>query len=114
MPSANSPVSSRYCLATIAFPALPIVAEQQLIVAVVILMNYGLSFDVFPMSSPVNTSRENLPQAIDPYSVEYNVAAQIDKAWLPGRKYQGNWDAQGLLTTLPAFVITLLGATLIH
>lgn len=38
-----------------------------------------------------------------------NLANYLDKSYLPGRKYDGNWDPEGLLSTLPAIVTCLLG-----
>lgn len=42
-------------------------------------------------------------------SPEGNLAAWIDRLVLPGRLWQGNWDPEGLLSTLPAIVSSLLG-----
>jgi len=107
-------VLQRIGICQLAVGGLCLVADRtiQLVVASIILVNYGMAFDAYAMAPPATSSQRQVAQTIDPYSVEYNIAAQIDKAWLPGRKYQGNWDAQGLLTTLPAFVITLCGAIL--
>lgn len=105
-------VLQRIGICQFAVGALSLVADRtiQLVVASIVLVNYGIAFDAFATAPPVGTSQRSGTQTIDPYSVEYNIAAQIDKAWLPGRKYQGNWDAQGLLTTVPALVIMLCGA----
>jgi len=43
------------------------------------------------------------------YSVEANAAAPVDSALLPGRKYFGTWDPDGIVTTIPAMAITLSG-----
>ncbi|MFN8058001.1 MAG: heparan-alpha-glucosaminide N-acetyltransferase domain-containing protein [Vicinamibacterales bacterium] len=40
---------------------------------------------------------------------EGNLAAYVDRAWLPGRLYNKTWDPEGLLSTLPAIGTTLLG-----
>jgi predicted acyltransferase len=42
-------------------------------------------------------------------SIDGNLAAIVDQQLLPGRKYFGTWDPQGLLTTLPALALTLFG-----
>jgi len=107
-------VLQRIGICQLAVGTLCLVADRtiQLVVASIVLVNYGIAFDAFAMAPPATASQRQVAQTIDPYSVEYNIAAQIDKTWLPGRKYQGNWDAQGILTTLPAFVITLCGAIL--
>jgi predicted acyltransferase len=44
-----------------------------------------------------------------PYSFGGNVAANVDRLLLPGRKYFGTWDPQGILTTVPAIAITIAG-----
>jgi predicted acyltransferase len=38
-----------------------------------------------------------------------NLANHIDKLYLPGKRYDGDWDPEGLLSTLPAIATCLLG-----
>jgi len=38
-----------------------------------------------------------------------NLAAWFDSKFLPGRMWQGTWDPEGLLSTLPAMVTTITG-----
>src|SRR5688572_28417102 len=38
-----------------------------------------------------------------------NFANYVDQKYLPGRKYDGTWDPEGLLSTLPAIATCLLG-----
>lgn len=38
-----------------------------------------------------------------------NLANYVDQRWLGGRKYDGTWDPEGLLSTLPAVSTCLLG-----
>lgn len=38
-----------------------------------------------------------------------NLAAWVDSEFLPGRKYQGTWDPEGILSTLPAIVTGITG-----
>jgi predicted acyltransferase len=38
-----------------------------------------------------------------------NLANYLDQKYLPGRKYDGTWDPEGLLSTLPAVATCLLG-----
>ena len=45
---------------------------------------------------------------------EGNLAAYIDSRFLPGVKYQGTWDPEGLLSTFPAVATTLLGVMAGH
>ena len=42
-------------------------------------------------------------------SPEANLAAWIDRIVMPGRLWQGTWDPEGLLSTFPAIVTSLLG-----
>ena len=42
-------------------------------------------------------------------SPEGNLAAWIDRLAMEGRLYQGTWDPEGLLSTLPAIATSLLG-----
>ena len=42
-------------------------------------------------------------------SPEGNLAAWLDRLLMPGRLWQGTWDPEGLLSTLPAVVTSLLG-----
>jgi predicted acyltransferase len=43
------------------------------------------------------------------YSAESNATAYVDSLLLPGRKYLGTWDPDGILTTVPAIAVTLAG-----
>jgi len=38
-----------------------------------------------------------------------NITNEFDRMWLPGRKYDGDHDPEGLLSTLPAIATALLG-----
>jgi predicted acyltransferase len=38
-----------------------------------------------------------------------NLAAWVDSKFLPGKMWQGHWDPEGLLSTLPAFATTISG-----
>ncbi len=38
-----------------------------------------------------------------------NMTNYLDKVWLPGRKYDGDHDPEGILSTLPAIATALLG-----
>ena len=39
----------------------------------------------------------------------HNLTNYLDSIWLPGRKYDGNHDPEGILSTLPAIATALLG-----
>src|SRR6478609_4624379 len=43
------------------------------------------------------------------YAKDANLANWIDGQYLPGRKWNGDWDPEGLLSTLPAIGTCLLG-----
>ncbi len=43
------------------------------------------------------------------YAEGMNLTNYLDSIWLPGRKYDGNHDPEGLLSTLPAIATALLG-----
>jgi len=43
------------------------------------------------------------------FTREMNWAAWVDGQWLPGKMYFGTWDPEGILSTFPAIVNTLLG-----
>lgn len=45
------------------------------------------------------------------FTFEGNLPAYVDRQWLPGRASLGTWDAEGILTTLPA-IATCLGGVL--
>jgi predicted acyltransferase len=82
----------------------------RLLVAALILVNYGLAFDMIPAEVPLKAGRPVATVEVSHYAERYNIAADVDRRWLPGRKYYGDWDPCGLLTTLPALGLTLLGA----
>lgn len=43
------------------------------------------------------------------YDKGVNLANYMDQKYLPGRKYDGTWDPEGILSTLPAIATCLLG-----
>jgi len=79
--------------------------------AVILLVNYGLAFEAFVAPIPLEQSDFYAPRGISPYSPEFNLAAYVDRLLLSGRKLFGTWDSEGLLTTLPALAMALVGAT---
>jgi len=44
------------------------------------------------------------------YDPGVNLAHYVDQRWLPGKKWEGTWDPEGFLSTLPAIGTCLLGA----
>ncbi len=45
----------------------------------------------------------------DQFAEGHNWANYIDQVWLPGRRWDGNWDPEGLLSGIPAVASCLLG-----
>ena len=45
----------------------------------------------------------------DPFSFEGNLVGYIDRCILPGRLYEGTFDPEGILSTVPAIVTAMLG-----
>jgi predicted acyltransferase len=43
------------------------------------------------------------------YAEGMNLTNYIDRMWLPGRKYDGDHDPEGILSTIPAIATALLG-----
>ena len=79
------------------------------LVAGMLLLNYGLALEMAPIEQDPLAIQRN-ETATDLFSMSQNLAAQIDRQFLSGRKYFGVWDPQGLFVTLPALAITLIGA----
>jgi len=74
----------------------------QALVAGVILVEYGALLELIDVPG----------FGVGNYSFEGNVAAYLDRLWLPGRTYYTSWDPQGLFSTLPAVATTLVGSLL--
>ncbi|MGE5623489.1 MAG: acyltransferase family protein [Methanocella sp.] len=48
------------------------------------------------------------------WTIQGNLAHYVDRLFLPGRLYYGDWDPEGLLTTIPAVATSLLGVLTGH
>lgn len=48
-------------------------------------------------------------QSAPSFEPELNWSNYVDKHFLPGRLHDGNWDPEGLLSTIPAFCSALMG-----
>ena len=64
-----------------------------------VLLAYWLAMTLIPIPGMGSVSLE--PGA--------NLAAWVDSQYLPGKKWQGTWDPEGLLSTLPAIVTGISG-----
>ena len=61
----------------------------------------------FTSVSQLNMASTNLLRGS--YIQGVNLTDYLDQKYLPGRKYDGTYDPEGILSTLPAFVTGLLG-----
>jgi predicted acyltransferase len=85
-----------------------------------------MSFVPFPDVRPVNAQGEVIEQRLTTRKVSdlnfnstkqlkgvfepgLNLANYIDQKYLPGKKWDGTWDPEGLLSTIPAIGTCLLG-----
>jgi predicted acyltransferase len=68
-------------------------------VAIALLLGYWMAMALIPVPDIGAGS----------YAKEANLAHWIDRHYLPGYKWEGTWDPEGLLSTLPAIVTCLLG-----
>ena len=73
----------------------------RIVVSAVLLLGYALL--VTQVSAP------DMPAGADPLSQEGCLNGYIDRLLLPGRLYNGNFDPEGLLATVPAVVTAMLG-----
>lgn len=62
----------------------------------------------FTKSSQLNLTGTNFIRGT--FIEGVNLANYLDQKYLPGRKYDGTWDPEGILSTLPAIATCLLGA----
>ncbi len=73
---------------------------RALVAAVVVLLGgYGLLLGLVPVPG---FGAGDLAEG-------HNLTNYLDSLWLPGRKYDGDHDPEGLLSTLPAIATALLG-----
>lgn len=71
----------------------------QVIISIIILIFYWLAMTVIPVP---NYGAGNL-------TPDGNLAAYIDRLIFSGHMWKTNWDPEGLLSTFPAIVTTMLG-----
>ncbi len=74
----------------------------QAVIVVVILLEYWALLEIVEVPG----------YGAGDYGVEGNVAAYVDRWLLPGRTYSTTWDPQGILSTLPALALALVGMLL--
>jgi predicted acyltransferase len=87
------------CYAAAACTELSVGRRTQVGLVVFLLLDYWAAL-------AIGTSE---PNAITPYSLQGNTAKAVDDLILPGRKYFGTWDPDGILTTIPAIAVTVAG-----
>lgn len=73
--------------------------KKQVYIALGILLAYSLALTLLPMPGTGLVSLEP----------GQNIAAYVDRLLLPGKMWQGDWDPEGLLSTLPAIASGILG-----
>ena len=67
---------------------------------------------ISPVLTATNTAQldwSSTHQLRGVYDKGLNLANYLDQKYLPGRKWDGTWDPEGLLSTLPAVATCLLG-----
>ena len=73
--------------------------KQQVWIGVLILVGYWLALTLIPT-----------PDAgVVVLEPGRNLAAWVDRRYLPGRMWQGTWDPEGILSTFPAIVTGIAG-----
>lgn len=70
--------------------------RYQILIAISILVGYWLLLHF-------------VPGCDDPYSYTNNLVGYLDRLYLPGKLHEGDFDPEGLLSTIPAIVTALLG-----
>lgn len=80
------------------------------VLAWMIIAGYGLALEGISFAPAAVRSADGGPGDVRTHSSERSLVAEVDRRFLPGRKYFGDWDPYGLLTTAPALAIALLGA----
>ncbi len=73
--------------------------KTQAIIGAVLLIGYWLAMVLIPTPGAGGVSLEP----------GQNIAAYVDSFLLPGRMWQGTWDPEGLLSTLPAIATGISG-----
>ena len=73
--------------------------KTQVWIGAVALIGYWLAMTLIPTPGLGKVS-------LDPGA---NLAAWVDTHFLPGKKWQGTWDPEGLLSTIPAIVTGITG-----
>jgi predicted acyltransferase len=73
--------------------------KQQAWIAAIILVTYWLAMTLIPTPDMGYVILEP----------GQNLAAWLDRKYLPGRMWQGTWDPEGILSTFPSFVTTITG-----
>jgi predicted acyltransferase len=73
--------------------------QTQGLVACILLVGYWLAMTLIPTPGAGQVMMEP----------GINLAAWVDSEFLPGKKWQGSWDPEGILSTIPAIVTGITG-----
>ena len=97
-------------------------ARGLVIACVAILVGYWAALTFFPATVPGFEKKEvvaqaanatapaqNAPKDLGPYAPGRNLTNYIDYRFLIGRRWDKNWDPEGLLSTIPAVASCILG-----
>lgn len=77
------------------------------VVFFVILLGYWALLSFVPATVPGYEAAPGMPHAA--FAPGNNLANYIDYRFLPGRRWDGDWDPEGLLSSIPAVASCLLG-----
>jgi predicted acyltransferase len=92
-------IALSYFFAAIIYLACRRSGKRVAVVAALILLIYGAVLTFIPAPGRSTPSFER----------EQNLANYLDQRFLPGRLYEGTWDPEGILSSLPAVANCLIG-----
>jgi predicted acyltransferase len=88
-----------FCYTVAASLELMVHSRVQIALAMFMLIGYGVAAE---LSSPSGDSSHA-------FTFDENLAAITDGMLLPGRKYFGTWDPDGVVTSIPAIAVAIVG-----
>lgn len=75
--------------------------STRLVIIVTVLVGYWAALRFIPVP--------DAPAGAGPFSFEGNLCGYVDRKLLPGVKFNGSMDPEGLLSTVPAVITALIG-----